>query len=94
MFRLQTKGGNVNRNLIVLILILCFSVPLCSAENKPSELNSILASVNGIPVSLMDVLPMTREKEYRAFSAYTGDELKQQIVAIRRQGYHLEMGEE
>ena len=74
----------MNRRFFVLILLICLFVSLCGAESRQSELNSILASVNGVPISLMDVLPMTREKEYRAFSAYTGEELKRQIVSIRR----------
>ena len=46
---------------------------LCGAEQpyelKPDnqlEVNSVLASVNGEPISLWDVLPATRQQEYQA----------------------------
>ena len=65
------------------VLFLLWGIFLAGAPEK--ELNSILASVNGSPVSLQDVLPLTRAREFRAFSTYTGEELKKQILKIRRE---------
>jgi len=55
-----------------------------SAADGQSEMNSILASVNGEPVSLGDVLPATRAKEYQAFAAYSGKRFTEAIRAIRK----------
>ena len=64
---------------------------LCGAEQpyelKPDnqlEVNSVLASVNGEPISLWDVLPATRQQEYQAYAAYSGDRLYEVIRQIRR----------
>ena len=64
--------------------ILLTALFLCTGAEPPKELNSILASVNGVPVSLQDILPRTRAEEFRIFSAYTGKELQKRILAVRR----------
>ena len=48
------------------------------------EVNSILASVNGEAISLMDVLPYTREQEYVAYASRSASELPQVIAQIRK----------
>ena len=48
------------------------------------QINSVLASVNGEPVSLEDILPATRQQEYQAYAAYSGDRLYEAIRSIRR----------
>ena len=65
------------------MLLLTVSI-FCSGVETGKEMNSILASVNGVPVSLQDILPMTRAEEFRVFSAYTGKELQKRILEIRR----------
>ena len=57
---------------------------LCSGEEKAKEQNAILASVNGSPISLQDILPLTRAEEFRAFSTSTGRDLQNRILDIRR----------
>jgi parvulin-like peptidyl-prolyl isomerase len=47
-------------------------------------MNSILASVNGTPISLQDILPLTRAAEFRVFSSCVGEELQKRILEIRR----------
>ncbi len=47
------------------------------------EVNAILASVNGEPISLVDILPMTRRREYQAYAAYTGERLFEEVRKIR-----------
>ena len=57
---------------------------LCYGEEKAKEQNAILASVNGSPISLQDILPLTRAEEFRAFSTSTGKELQERMIGIRR----------
>jgi peptidyl-prolyl cis-trans isomerase SurA len=64
------------------VLLLC-ALPCLGKEQ--SELDSILGSVNGSPISLQDVLPLTRAEEYRAFSTRSGDSLRKRILEIRRE---------
>ena len=63
---------------------LLFCALPCFGKER-GELNSILGSVNGSPISLQDVLPLTRAEEYRAFSTRSGDSLKKRIIEIRRE---------
>lgn len=70
----------------LLALLVC---GLAAAEKydlvpEKSEINSILATVNGDPVSLGDVLPLTRQVEFQAYAAYSGQELKDAIREIRK----------
>jgi len=53
-------------------------------KSPPPEMNSVLASVNGVPVSLVDVLGTTRDSEYRAFAVFSGPRLEEEIRSIRR----------
>ncbi len=52
-------------------------------DSKDPEINSVLASVNGEPISLADVLPVTRQEEYQAYAAYSGERLFDTIRRIR-----------
>ena len=79
-------------------LIVFFAAFLCisfyAAEREPfylkpgdssgREVNSILASVNGEAISLMDILPRTRELEYVAYASRQAAELPQVISQIRK----------
>ena len=49
----------------------------------PDRLNAVLATVNGEPISLGDVLPMTQAKEIQAAAAYSGDALERVICKLR-----------
>lgn len=84
----------MNKLFLFFLLIALQCVSLFATENavlslKPAadngkELNSILASVNGEAVSLHDILPYTREKEYVAYASRQVGELPQVIAEIRR----------
>ena len=65
-------------------LLLLATGMLSPGAEKRNEMNSILASVNGIPISLQDILPLTGAEEFRAFSSCTGIELQKRILEIRR----------
>lgn len=49
----------------------------------PDRLNAVLATVNGEPISLGDILPMTQSREYQAAAAYSGDALEKEICKLR-----------
>jgi len=48
------------------------------------EMDSVLAAVNGDPVTLGEILPGLRDREYQLRSSYSGKELEQQILQLRR----------
>ncbi len=75
------------RMILTLFLAFCGWFAVADSGMKPAGeplVNSVLASVNGEPISLNDVLPMTRQKEYQAYAAYSGDRLYEVIREIRR----------
>ena len=55
-----------------------------SAAAEAPENNSVLATVNGEVVTLMDVLPLTFEKERQAQLVYTGERLQTEIRNYRK----------
>ena len=65
----------------IAILLLITGIVCAAPQN---EMNSILASVNGTPISLQDILPLTRAAEFRVFSSCVGEELQKRILEIRR----------
>ncbi len=54
------------------------------AAGAVKESNSILASVNGEPVTLQDVLPLTSLREYQLGAVYTGELLAKEILELRK----------
>lgn len=75
---------------IVILTMLCFAaLPLFAdpvgsmVRRTPDRLNSVLATVNGEPISLGDVLPLTQAKEYQAASAYSGNALARAVYDLR-----------
>ena len=49
----------------------------------PDRLNAVLATVNGEPISLGDVLPLTQAREYQAAAAYSGEMLTKAVYKLR-----------
>ena len=84
----------MNTRCLITLLISFSCVILSASENgkfylKPGdssgrEVNSVLAAVNGEAISLMDVLPYTREQEYVAYASRPAAELPQTILQIRK----------
>ena len=76
---------------IIAALLLCaVAVGVAAAAPEsggmvrtPDRLNAVLATVNGEPISLGDVLPMTQGKELQAAAAYSGAELEREICKLR-----------
>lgn len=74
---------------ILLFLVAAATLPAQAAEivaSKPgqNEVNSILATVNGEPISLYDILSATQNDEYKACSALSGKALQDKILEIRK----------
>lgn len=78
----------MRRLFLTAILLLSISAPAeplaGPAKSAPPEINSILASVNGVPISLVDILGTTRDSEFRAFAVFSGKRLEEEIRNIRK----------
>lgn len=55
-----------------------------AAEPARTEMDSILASVNGEAISLADVLPLTAQREFQLSAGYSGKLLEKEIQELRR----------
>lgn len=76
--------------IIVAALSLCIGATAVTAASAdagmvrtPDRLNAVLATVNGEPISLGDVLPLTQSREYQAAAAYSGKALENEICKLR-----------
>ena len=49
------------------------------------EVDSVLAAVNGDPITLGELLPMVRDREFQLKSVYTGEALEKEILKARFQ---------
>ena len=54
------------------------------AQVGKDEVNSILATVNGEPISLYDIMATTRNEEFQACAALSGKALQDKIMEIRK----------
>ena len=73
------------RSTIVLSAVVMLFATSSGQEVRrtPDRLNSVLATVNGEPVSLGDVLLLTEAKEYQAAAAYSGAALERAVYDLR-----------
>ena len=69
----------MKKHLFFFLLLLSGIAGVVSGE----EINAVLATVNGQPVFLGDVLPITRNDEYQAHAALSGEELDKRIRELR-----------
>lgn len=71
-----------------IFLSVVFWAGLCNAfalaDNSNNGVNSVLATVNGQVITLVDVLPLTQAKELQAHSVYSGERLKNVIADYRK----------
>lgn len=56
---------------------------LFAAAASAAEVDSVLAAVNGSPVTLNEILPSTREQEFRLGNAYSGKALEKEVLKLR-----------
>ena len=73
----------------IWISVVCTLLLVCRGasgdDGHDREMNSVLASVNGEAVTLMDVLPLTRGRELQARAVYSGERLAQVIGDYRKE---------
>lgn len=74
--------NKMTKKIIVLFLLL-LTVKIAAAALVYSETDSVLAAVNGDPITLSEILPAVREKELQLRSAYSGKVLEQEILKLR-----------
>ena len=68
----------------VMLAALCWPAPAAPAIAKTEDrLNAVLATVNGEPISLGDVLQLTQAREFQAAAAFTGETLAKAVYALR-----------
>ena len=82
------------KTILTFFLLAVIATECCAAANPETytlkadkrlgELNSIIASVNGEAISLHDILPYTRQKEYVAYASHQAKELEAVIAEIRK----------
>lgn len=79
----------IARILFLTALFFC-TVPGTAAEPQlsllpgGSSINSVLASINGEPITLLDVVLETAPMERELAAIYTGERLNREIVKLRR----------
>ncbi len=75
----------MNKILIALLITLSIVLPSMAQNPNPDNLrvDSILASVNGTPLSLLDIVDETNAEETRLRMLYSGKELKAKVKALR-----------
>ena len=70
----------------ILWLIVCLSLTLSAMEKlgKETRVDSVLASVNGEPITLLDVMLESSREEMRLANLYTGARLYNEIAKLRK----------
>ncbi|MBE6384499.1 MAG: hypothetical protein E7048_02405 [Lentisphaerae bacterium] len=71
--------SNVKSLFLTFLTVTLF---LTAAANE-SEVDSVLAAVNGEPVTLGEILPAVRHREFQLKSAYSGKVLEEEILKAR-----------
>lgn len=66
----------------LLLVLLTTALGLTVAANE-AEVDSVLAAVNGDPVTLGEILPAVRDREFQLKSAYSGKVLEEEILKAR-----------
>ena len=68
----------------LMLAALCGAAPAAPGVRRTEDrLNAVLATVNGEPISLGDVLQITEAKEFQAAAAFTGETLAKAVYALR-----------
>jgi len=67
-----------------LLLFCCLISALLLNGAEKQELDSVLAAVNGDPVTLGEILPGLREAEFQLGNIYSGKELESHVLKLRR----------
>ncbi len=71
--------------LIVFAFLICGTVPLSAQDiGRETRVDSVLASVNGEPITLLDVLIESGREEMRLASMFSGARLYSEIAKLRK----------
>ena len=68
---------------IKILLFLLLIAGGAVAAPVHTETDSVLAAVNGDPITLSEILPSLREREFQLRSAFSGKELEREILKLR-----------
>ena len=79
------RGVTLKRVILFLLIFTAFMVLIAGSGRVSVEMNSVLASVNGQAVTLVDVLPLTRARELQAHSVYSGERLQRVVADYRKE---------
>ena len=82
---MQTVEKAMKKFVTIYMLLLIWSTATVSAAPAMRETDSVLAAVNGDPITLGEIVPSLREREYQLRSAYSGKALEQEILKLRFQ---------
>lgn len=76
----------MNKTLTALLVALSIVLPAMAQSSTPDNLrvDSILASVNGTPISLLDIVDDTNAEESRLRMMFSGSELKAKVRTLRK----------
>ena len=70
----------MRKKIVIFLLFLAGAAALMAA---PPETDSVLAAVNGDPITLGEILPTVRDREFQLRSAYSGKALEDEILKLR-----------
>ena len=68
---------------VKILLLLLLIARGAAAAPLHSETDSVLAAVNGDPITLSEILPSLRDREFQLRSAFSGKALEQEILKLR-----------
>jgi len=74
------------RNILLVLLITASAFRSYAQEDdggRPPPRNSVVATVDGTPITLVDILMISAHGEYQLREAYSGKELDDRIAALR-----------
>lgn len=71
----------------ILLMLLCAAFSLFATEKlgKETRVDSVLASVNGEPITLLDVMLESSREEMRLANLYTGSRLYNEVAKLRKE---------
>ena len=78
---------HILKKLFLFLIFAVYGIGLMAVESV-HETNSILASVNGKPITLLDVLMLTGRKELQLKTVYSGKLLEQELYSLRKKSGH------
>ena len=66
----------------IKVAAVLFGAALCGFAGA-EEVDSVLAAVNGDPVTLAEILPAVRDREFQLRNAFSGKKLENEVLKVR-----------